>query len=418
MYIMEKENLTYPQRKRTPSFSSTLLDAIYRSIDGSKSDLDNHQQLDHHHHHHLNGEKSNRTTMKHNNHGGVGGGAGGGGNNKNKNKKEKMMNNHLCRRHSVMLDDECSQIFTNSVTSTFSSECSSYGGVGVGATFSSPKSEISSRHIQDHHHQKKKNQKKQQQKKAKRDGGGDNSKLRALKMYGKLKQPISPGSRIASFLCSIFNSGSVKKAKKMCYVGAVDDVNVVTFQHKSKSPCFSSSSSSSTMGVTSSLSRRSCMSKTSSSSSSSKAKNDNNNNGVKRSVRFYPVSVILGENDNDDSQHQHRYSAYSEKDPSLLPLNSVRKITRSSTSCIEAARENFSSGKGNNNGKFEYIRGYYGNCEDEDDEEDDALSYSSSDLFELDHIIGGAEGRYQEELPVYETTNLETNKAIANGLCL
>ncbi|MED6149642.1 hypothetical protein PIB30_064492 [Stylosanthes scabra] len=405
MYIMEKESLTYPQRKRTPSFSSTLLDAIYRSIDGSKSDLDNHQQLGHH----SNEEKSNRTTMKHNNHGGVGGSDGGGGNNKNKSKSKKeklMMNNHLCRRrHSVMLDDECSQIFTNSVTSTLS-ECSSYGSVGVGATFSpSSKREISSRHILD-----QKKQQQQKKKKAKRDGG-DNSKLRALKMYGKLKQPISPGSRIASFLCSIFNSGSVKKAKKMCYVGAVDDVNLVTFQHKSKSPCFSSSSS--TMAATSSsLSRRSCMSKT---SSSSTARNDNNN-GVKRSVRFYPVSVILGENDNDDSQ-QRRYSAYSEKDPSLLPLRSVRKISRSSTSCIEAARENYSSGKGNN-GKFEYIRGYYGNCEDEDDE-DDALSYSSSDLFELDHIIiGGAEGRYQEELPVYETTNLETNKAIANGLCL
>ncbi|KAL1363908.1 hypothetical protein HN51_012060 [Arachis hypogaea] len=403
---MEKEeNLTYPQRKKTPSFSSTLLDAIYCSIDGSKSDLDNHQQVGHHHHH-LNEEKTNPTTTMKHNHGGVGGGGGGGNNkNKNKNKKEKMMNNHLCR-HAVMLNDEFShQIFTNSVTSSASSECS----YGVGATFSSSSSK---------QQRKKKNQKKQQKKKEKRAGDSDRfarSKLRALKMYGelnrKVKQPISPRSRIANFLCSIFNSGSVKKAKKMCYVGAVDDVNL-TFQHKSKSPCFSSSSSTTTMAAAS-FSRRSCTSKTSS-SSSSKAKNDNNNNnGDKRSVRFYPVSLILGENDSQ----QQRYSAYSEKDPSLFSLN-VRKITRSSTSCIEA-RENHSSREGND-GKFEYISGYYGNCQDEDvdqDEDEDALSYSSSDLFELDHIICGAEGRYQEELPVYETTNLETNKAIANGLC-
>ncbi|XLU49490.1 hypothetical protein S245_044304 [Arachis hypogaea] len=407
---MEKEeNLTYLQSKRTPSFSSTLLDAIYRSIDGSKSDLDNHQQVGHHHHH-LNEEKTNPTTTMKHNHGGVGGGGGRGNNkNKNKNKKEKM-NNHLCR-HAVMLNDEFShQIFTNSVTSSASSECS----YGVGATFSSSSKQ----------QRKKKNQKKQQKKKEKRagdsDGDGDSdrfarSKLRALKMYGelnrKVKQPISPGSRIASFLCSIFNSGSVKKAKKMCYVGAVDDVNL-TFQHKSKSPCFSSSSSSTTMAAAS-FSRRSCTSKTSSSSSSNVKSDNNNNNGVKRSVRFYPVSLILGENDSQ----QQRYSAYSEKDPSLFPLN-VRKITRSSISCIEA-RENHSSREGND-GKFEYISGYYGNCEDEDvdqDEDEDALSYSSSDLFELDHIICGAEGRYQEELPVYETTNLETNKAIANGLC-
>ena len=55
-------------------------------------------------------------------------------------------------------------------------------------------------------------------------------------------------------------------------------------------------------------------------------------------------------------------------------------------------------------------------ADDDDEDDDDDVSCSSSDLFELDHLIGAA--RYQEELPVYETTNLETNKAIASGLCL
>ena len=54
--------------------------------------------------------------------------------------------------------------------------------------------------------------------------------------------------------------------------------------------------------------------------------------------------------------------------------------------------------------------------EEEEDDDDDAESYSSSDLFELDHLVGI--GRYREELPVYETTNIRTNHAIANGLVL
>lgn len=57
-------------------------------------------------------------------------------------------------------------------------------------------------------------------------------------------------------------------------------------------------------------------------------------------------------------------------------------------------------------------------CRDEDEEEeDDVWSYSSSDLFELDnHRIG--KGRYIKELPVYETTDFNTNQAIARGLLL
>jgi hypothetical protein len=126
------------------------------------------------------------------------------------------------------------------------------------------------------------------------------------------------------------------------------------------------------------------------------------NNGVKRSVRFYPVSVILGE---DDSEQQQRRQ---QQLPSILrnvTRNSSVKELKKINNVINMAKE-----KGT-------IRRFYDNGEDEDeDEDDDALSYSSSDLFELDHLIGGE--RYQQELPVYETTNLETNKAIANGLCL
>jgi hypothetical protein len=55
-------------------------------------------------------------------------------------------------------------------------------------------------------------------------GGFSKTKLRALKIYGelkKVKQPISPGGRIASFLNSIFNSASAAKKVKMCSIGAM-----------------------------------------------------------------------------------------------------------------------------------------------------------------------------------------------------
>ncbi|CAN0877977.1 Protein BIG GRAIN 1-like A [Linum grandiflorum] len=46
-----------------------------------------------------------------------------------------------------------------------------------------------------------------------------------------------------------------------------------------------------------------------------------------------------------------------------------------------------------------------------EEEDDDAASCASSDLFELDNLsaIGGIE-RYREELPVYETTHLSANR--------
>ncbi|KAF7813585.1 protein BIG GRAIN 1-like C [Senna tora] len=282
---------SYPQRRRTQSFSSSLLDSIYRSIDESKSSLDENQEL---------GISKQSDLMEKQSGVGIG---------------KVRMN----LRRAVMMEDwmeKQSTLFLNSATSS-SSECS-YGGRGGG--------------------------------------------------------PISPGSRIASFLSSIFNSGNVKKAK-MCYVGAVEDVR---FDRKSKSPCFSVSSASS-------FSRRSCMS-----SKGKKNSSSNNNVNNKRCVRFYPVSVILGETQNSELP-------YGQSD---LP---VRKFSRSCS--IKKLKSSEKSGKLN-------FRGIY----DDDEEDDDGVSCSSSDLFELDHLVGG--GRYQEELPVYETTDLETNKAIANGLHL
>lgn len=58
--------------------------------------------------------------------------------------------------------------------------------------------------------------------------------------------------------------------------------------------------------------------------------------------------------------------------------------------------------------------------DDEDEDEDDDASCCSSDLFELENLLegGGDHRRYCEELPVYETTHVHTNRAIAKGFIL
>ncbi|XP_058729515.1 protein BIG GRAIN 1-like C [Vicia villosa] len=346
-----REKSLFPQRRRTPSFSSILLDTIDHSID----EVENQQQpcL------YKNGIEKQRMNL----------------------------------RQAVMIEDWMEKNYT----STSSSECSSGGIFSSSETDSSYNKQRSKHqkhmnlihHINSEKQQQQQNKKNKKEKKMKQQGWEDGftrTKLRALKIYGelnqKVKQPISPGSKIATFLSSIFSSHNVKKAK-MCYVGAVEDVS---FDQKSKSPCFSSS--------VSSFSRRSCMSKTHSKS----------NNGVKRTVRFYPVSVILGE----DSEQQQQQ-----------PSTTVRKSTRNSVKEVKKIDNVVVRGKekGGDKSGFDFRR-FCDNGEDDDEDEDDndAVSYSSSDLFELDHLIG--DGRFQEELPVYETTNLETNKAIANGLCL
>ena len=56
--------------------------------------------------------------------------------------------------------------------------------------------------------------------------------------------------------------------------------------------------------------------------------------------------------------------------------------------------------------------------QDEEEEDDDDVSCPSFDLFELANLseIDMNMSVYQKELPVYETTHLETNKAITRGL--
>ncbi|KAL3528595.1 hypothetical protein ACH5RR_007917 [Cinchona calisaya] len=232
------------------------------------------------------------------------------------------------------------------------------------------------------------------------------TKSKALKIYTdlkKVKQPISPGGRLASFLNSIFTAGNAKKAK----ISSSSEPNA-------SSTCSSASSFS-----------RSCLSKSTTTPSS---RGKSSINKMKRSVSFYPISVIVDE----DCQPCGEKSLYDDK--SRMNFDTIVKNDNKNNirSCIneevkfhvmeknrrveEAARDLF-----RNFQKKSHVFDHDHTVDDQDEEDDDLdddASYASSDLFELDNLSAIGMERYCEELPVYETTHLGTNRAIANGLIL
>ncbi|GFS38042.1 hypothetical protein Acr_00g0055330 [Actinidia rufa] len=180
----------------------------------------------------------------------------------------------------------------------------------------------------------------------KKEDGLVKSKLKALKIYDnlkKMKQPISPGER------------------------------------KSKS------SQASTCSSVSSYSRP-CLTK------NPLNYREKPNNGVKRMVRFFPVSVIV---DEDCRPCGHK----SVNQDNLVKFGPrTNEEVKDLKVIVEKSR------------KIDFR-------ENEEDEYGDAASDSSSDLFELDHLaFTGNNSRYCEDLPVYETTRLDMNRAIASGL--
>ncbi|PKI34035.1 hypothetical protein CRG98_045568 [Punica granatum] len=250
------------------------------------------------------------------------------------------------------------------------------------------------------------------------DEGIIKSKSRALKIYAnlkKVKQPISPGGRLSSFINSLFTSGNVKKPK------SYDDSNM---ERKSKSVQASTCSSASSFS-------RSCLSK------NSPGTREKLRDGAKRTVRFYPVSVIV---DEDLKPCGHK-CLYGQDETTLMsasvPCNRKarslgRKVEKAEEEIrhngvvekarsVEAAARDFlgdyhRNQKRTRSSPRETYR-THGRKDAYDEDDDDAASCSSSDLFELDHLaVIGSDSRYCEELPVYETTWVGRNLAIANGL--
>ncbi|KAH6761636.1 hypothetical protein C2S52_019069 [Perilla frutescens var. hirtella] len=196
---------------------------------------------------------------------------------------------------------------------------------------------------------------------AKREGRFTKTKTRAQKIYGDLKrvkEPISPGGRIANFLNSIFSPRNLKTTTT-----SHDEWSSSMRKSRSMKDTTSSSSAAAAMS-------RSCLSKNASSRGSKS----------KRSVRFCPVSTVI--NADEDGEE-------------LMGVGS------------QFIKKNIDSFRVNLNARRK--------CEirNDDDHDLDDVSCASSDLFELENIgrVHEINGVFQEdlELPVYETTSLQIN---------
>ncbi|XP_022724418.1 protein BIG GRAIN 1-like B [Durio zibethinus] len=409
----------YRNRRENPSFSSTLLDAIYRSIDESNGSQGEEELIFY---------RENTMRKKHSNNSSL--------------TEEEMTslqrarviekwmekkiscdNNVVIRRKSMADSERNSRNDFDAMllySSSSSSDSSSGGGVSSSESdsFYTSKSRSSSSSLSHYTTHRPKpirtsvsapseryerpqheveNSSHTATQKPKHEGGFVRTKSKALKIYSdlkKIKQPISPGGRLASFLNSIFNAGNAKKVK----ISSSGYEERKLKSEQATSTCSSASSFS-----------RSCLTKTPSSSGKLSS------NGTKRSVRFCPVSVIL---DEDSRPCGHKDILYENDHQTSKELEHFR-IMKENRRVVEVAKDLLKSYQKK---KEEYDTGDIcdGNEEssvDEDNnEEEDAASYASSDLFELDNFSAIGIERYREELPVYETTHLDTNRAIANGL--
>ncbi|XAR49900.1 hypothetical protein NMG60_11004078 [Bertholletia excelsa] len=419
---LREDHYSYRRERESPSFSSTLLDAIYRSIDeaagsnGEPKELVFYSET-------MRKKRSNCATAKANSGGGFD------GDEVTASRRqacmvekwmEKKVNETVVLRRAPVegfetkprMRRDLDSVFLNCSSSSSDSFSSSEAESVYAAHRPKPiRTSVSSAQpeklevlVDKRHHEKSHSSTHQKQN---HENGFVKTKSRAMKIYGdfkKAKQPISPGSRLASFLNSLMNKS--KKAKISSSTGGYDDPCSET---KSKSAQSSTCSSASSFS-------RSCLSKT----PSSRGKLSH---GTKRSVTFHPFSVIVDE----DAQPCGKKLLY--KDEASLEV--MRRTLRESISeelklqisernrrVEEAARnllKQYEKKVDSDFGMQDVRQNDEGESED-DDYEDDAASCTSSDLFELDNLSVIGIERYCEELPVYETTNLDTNRAIADGL--
>lgn len=382
-------------QRENPSFSSTLLDVIYRSIDEGHHKTEEKQEK-------LIFYKETSTTMR-----------------KMKSVEAEKTNfrktrkvDNLNGRNSLTEYERTTRSNSNTLSmhsSSSSSESSSAGGFSSSDSESfyglhkpkpirtsvSEKPNIDSLNHSHNHFVQTQN--------PKNENSFGKTKSKALRiLYGDLKkskQPISPGARLASFLNSLFtSSGNTKKSKVSTSSSATKIATNSVLEAKSAqaSTCSSVSSFS-----------RSCLSKTPSSRS-----------GTKRSVRFCPVSVIV---DEDCKPCGHKNLHEGEKGLVANSMYDGKKsseelrlhVIQESRRVEELARDLLKNYQKKNEVDFDM------KFEDEDDDEDDdGASCSSSDLFELDNLSVIGIERYREELPVYETTHFNPNRVISNGFVM
>lgn len=235
------------------------------------------------------------------------------------------------------------------------------------------------------------------------------SNSQARKDSKKPKKPTSPGRKLANFLNSLFMAGSTKKPK-LSLSSSVSDSN--SYDSSEKKPTSVDSSSSSVQS-------RPCLSKTSRGSK-------NSSEMSQRSVTFYPTSGTLDE-DSSPSGYKYLHKPNPVNNLHTYPSTDAYKLSLLSKELqfhileedwhAAAAKDIITKyQKAKSIMEAVVIKGL--DKQDEEEEDDDDVSCSSSDLFELENLaeIDMNMSVYQKELPVYETTHLETNKAIARGL--
>ncbi|BAT98324.1 hypothetical protein LR48_Vigan192s002100 [Vigna angularis] len=414
-----KQNHTY-----NPSFSSTLLDVIYRSIDEDQTEEKEEERLIFYRETMRKQKQSNcfredktepeklnsRRARKVEN-----------WMDKRTSEKVLMGRNSLTEFERRTRSNSISNTLSMYSSSTSSSESSSVGGFSssesesfYGVQRPKPiKTSVSDKTKTNfdaalHNHNFRSHS--SQTQKPKHENGFGKTKSKALKiLYGELKkakQPISPGARLASFLNSLFtSSGNAKKAKVSTTTtpSTCGPVLIPVPTNRTADTKPAAQQPGSTCSSASSFSR-SCLSKTPSSRS-----------GAKRSVRFCPVSVVVDE-DCRPCGHKNVYEGAED----LAASNGKNRseelrlhVMQESRRVEELARDLLKNYQKKNEVEFDAVMHY----EDEDDD-DDVASCSSSDLFELDNLSAIGIERYREELPVYETTHFNTNRAIANGFIL
>ncbi|MCD7469837.1 hypothetical protein HAX54_009144 [Datura stramonium] len=364
MSSWEKPIIRPQQRRKTPSFSSSLLEAIYHSIDESKEEEEKRQEEKH-----VPNKRNNAVEAE-----------------------EEIVS----LRRAILIEKWMESYKYTQSSGHFSSDSSSSTDSSMfssseteSASRSTPKSSFfptlpkPTRQVHDTlvpgRSEKVVTFSAETTPKCK-GGRFMRTKSRALKIYGdlkKVKQPISPGGKIANFLNSIFNSRNMKKNHHQ----GMEDWSSV---RKSRSVNDSTT-------VTCSLATKSsCLNKTPS----------YRGNKSKRSVRFCPVSVIVDE----DCQPCGHKSIYKNEEPRIWQVpkaGSFRKF------------------EGKHINKHQYRGFYQSEYEEDEEEDDDGRSCASSDLFELENIsmIGHVHAT-RDGLPVYGTTSFKMNQAIARGLVM
>ncbi|CAI9771507.1 unnamed protein product [Fraxinus pennsylvanica] len=390
---------------RNPSFSSTLLDEIINSIDGTDKKSEVHKE---------------KPIKKH-----------GGGRAKTGSKKDEEMGilwkekEIIARRRAELeklwIQENDLMFFSSNSSSSDSSGAlsssdseffgGSYSTKSRTSCFSAPKLKPvrTSGGVENHsfHNQNEEflHQKKRENKV---DDNLIKSKSRAMKIYAnlnKVKQPISPGVRLTNFINSLFANS--KKTKKSNPDGGFEDSKM---ERESKSQQGASTCSSASSFP------RSCL------INNSSKPVEKMGVGNRRTVRFHPVNVIV---DEDSHSHSHGHKSVKKHDVSdkfgrpPLPPDFGFSPGEKNRRIQDSTRDYSKVYPNQRKDDFSMLRNI--RCKIEDDEEDydeeDAASDSSSELFELDHLaLFGNMKKFSEELPVYENTHFVTNHAIASGL--